>query len=239
MALQAWMQSEITRDQTLRQWAPLVARVARRTVPRIPPGLSWEDILSFGMVGLWQALMRYKPGEHTRFEAYATPRIRGAILDGVRTFSPLTRTQLERMQKVERAMLRAEQRLGRYPQDEEVAAELGLSLQAYRQLLAGLVQTSAISLDDLAADLPGGEDPAQVVALQERRELLARAIDSLPERERLIIDLYYYHELTFREIGAVLGVTESRVCQLHAKAVLYLRGKLLPHQSLLCSEGEG
>lgn len=237
MALRAWMQCDLTQGDALRRWAPLVAKVARRTVPQVPPGLTYEDILSFGMTGLWQALARYSPGQDTRFESFAVPRIRGAIIDGIRSFSPWSRTQVERLRTVERAIERAEKELGRFPTDEEVARTMGVCTDTYLHMLAEVAQVGMTSLDDLGADLPGSEDPMRELAIAERRRVLAEAIDTLPEREKTIIDLYYFHDLTFREIGAVLGVTESRICQLHAKAVLYLRGKLAPHQSLLCSDG--
>ncbi len=240
-----WMQFAATRDPELRtelitEYAPLVRFVVGRL--GIPPSclLDSEDLLSCGTIGLINAVDRYDPARGSRFESFATARIRGAVIDHLRTLNWLPRSAMARVRQLEYAVANLEQRLGRPPREEEIASEVQVTPSRYRQMLqeAGtivlsldaplgpLVQDEGItSLADLLEDehAPG---PDEQVETQELLTLLRQALDHLPERERLLLALYYREELTMKEISKIMNVSESRVCQLHMQAVLRLRNAL-------------
>jgi RNA polymerase sigma factor for flagellar operon FliA len=207
--------------------------------------LDAEDLLSCGTIGLINAVDRYDPARGSRFESFATARIRGAVIDHLRALNWLPRTAMARVRQIEYAIANLEQRLGRLPLEEEIAAEAHVTPARYRQMLqeAGtivlsldaplgpLVQDEGItSLADLLEDehVPG---PDEQVEVQELMALLHIALDQLPERERLLLALYYREELTMKEISKIMNVSESRICQLHMQAILRLRNALQIQQS--------
>jgi RNA polymerase sigma factor for flagellar operon FliA len=222
------------REAMLRHWLPLVHRVARRFLGRVSAPVDLDDLVSWGTLGLLAALGRYEPAREALFPSYARARIRGAILDQLREIDWAPRSVREKAAAVERAARALERALGRPPGEEEVALGLGLSLGAYRRLLAEITPFRLISLDDVG--LGGGEDelpldqahPDLLAGLlrRERLRLVADAIGQLPERDRLVLSLYYRDDLTMKEVGTVIGLTESRVSQLHAQALLRLRATL-------------
>jgi RNA polymerase sigma factor for flagellar operon FliA len=240
-----WTRFAATRDPALRDelittYAPLVRFVVNRL--GIPPScmLDAEDLLSCGTIGLINAVDRFDPARGSRFESFATARIRGAVIDHLRSLNWLPRTAMARIRQVEYAIANLEQRLGRPPREEEIAAEANISPARYRQMLqeAGTIVLSLdaplnplaqdeglTSLADLLEDERSPEPDEQVEA-QELIALLRIALDQLPERERMLLALYYREELTMREISKIMNVSESRVCQLHIQAILRLRNAL-------------
>lgn len=245
-----WAQFVATRDPALRdelitKYAPLVRFVVGRL--GIPPSclLDTEDLLSCGTIGLINAVDRYDPSRGSRFESFATTRIRGAVIDHLRSLNWLPRTAMARVRQIEYAIANLEQRLGRPPREEEIAAEAHITPSRYRQMLqeAGTIVLSLdaplgplaqdeglTSLADLLEDERSPEPDEQVEA-QELMALLRVALDQLPERERLLLALYYREELTMKEISKIMNVSESRVCQLHIQAILRLRNALHIQQS--------
>jgi len=235
------------REQIIRDYAIL----ARRGVERLqisPWGcVSREDLLGHALVGLIDAVDRYDPEHGTPFEAFAGPRIRGSILDALRRLDWVPRTVRVREAKLRRAYGKLESLLGRAPTDAEVADELGIDPAELDELVTEVARGSLLSLDDLVAGAGEGttlaevtpaedqNDPHRQSARKEAQQRLAEAIEALPEREKLVVVLYYYHDLTLKEIGRVLNVTEQRVSQIHAKAVLRLSHKLIRHSELLAS----
>jgi RNA polymerase sigma factor FliA len=240
-----WRQFVVTRDPALRaelitEYTPLVRFVVGRL--GIPPSclLDTDDLLSCGTIGLINAIDRYDPLRGSRFESFATARIRGAVIDHLRALNWLPRSAMARVRQMEYAIANLEQRLGRPPKEEEIATEACVSPSRYRQMLqeagtivlsldaplAPLAQDEGItSLADLLEDerSPGPDEQAE---MQELLALLRIALDHLPERERLLLALYYREELTMKEISKIMNVSESRVCQLHMQAVLRLRNAL-------------
>lgn len=249
-----WREYVTTRSPALRE--ALIrdhAILARRAVERLqitPWGcVSKEDLISHAVIGLIDAIDRYDPEHGSSFEAFAMPRIRGAILDALRQLDWVPRSVRAREQKLRRAFGSLEAVLGRPPRDDEVAAELGIGLEELEQLVTEVARGSLLSLDDLVTGMgesttlgevtPGsdGDDPYLSQERSEALRRLAEAIDALPEREKLVVSLYYYHELTLKEIGLVLKVTEQRVSQIHTKAMLRLSHKLIRHTELMASLG--
>jgi RNA polymerase sigma factor FliA len=233
------------RDELITEYAPLVRFVVSRL--GIPPTslLEAEDLISYGMIGLITAIDRFDPSRGVRFEAFATSRVRGAVIDQLRALNWLPRSAVARVRQIETALANLEQRLGRPAKEQEAAAEVGVSTDRYRQMLleAGMVVLSldaplgslmqdneVASLSDLLED-SSSPGPAEEVEQQELTGMLSAAIDHLPERERLLLSLYYHEELTMKEISKVMGVSESRVCQLHMQAVLRLRAAMNVEQN--------
>ena len=227
------------RDRLVLHYAPLVKYVAGRVGTGLPAHIDIADLVQSGVFGLWDAIDRFEPERGLKFETYAMQRIRGAILDELRAQDWVPRSVRSRAREVERALERLETRLQRSATDAEVAAELGVSVADLRELYAQLQLTSVIALDELMAVGRGGtsiaetlpddtaQEPGAFLDSVESRRLLAQAISQLTDRDRVVVSLYYFENLTLAEIGRVLGVTESRVCQLHTRAVLRLRSKLL------------
>src|SRR6266853_5599087 len=232
------------RDALITEYAPLVRFVVSRL--GIPPTtiLEADDLVSYGLIGLINAVDRFDPARGVRFEAFATARIRGAVIDQLRALNWLPRSAVARVRQIEHALATLEQRLGRPAKEQEAAAEVGVSTDRYRQMLlevgivilsldaplGSLMQDDEVaSLSDLLED-PDTMGPAEQVEQQELITLLTTAIDRLPERERLLLSLYYREELTMKEISKVMGVSESRVCQLHMQAVLRLRAAMNVYQ---------
>ncbi|MGH3828357.1 MAG: FliA/WhiG family RNA polymerase sigma factor [Pseudonocardiaceae bacterium] len=227
------------RDRLVLHYAPLVKYVAGRIGTGLPAHVDIADLVQSGVFGLWDAIDRFDPGRGLKFEAYAMQRIRGAILDELRAQDWVPRSVRSRAREVERALERLESRLQRSATDAEVAAELGITTPDLRELYAQLQLASVIALDELIAVGRGGtsiaetlpddtvDEPSALLDSAESRRLLAEAVSQLTDRDRVVVSLYYFENLTLAEIGRVLGVTESRVCQLHTRAVLRLRSKML------------
>jgi RNA polymerase sigma factor FliA len=227
------------RDRLVLHYAPLVKYVAGRVGTGLPAHVDIADLVQSGVFGLWDAIDRFEPQRGLKFETYAMQRIRGAILDELRAQDWVPRSVRSRAREVERALERLESRLQRSATDAEVAHELGITVVDLRELYAQLQLTSVIALDELIEVGRGGtsiaetlpddtvEEPGAFLDSVESRRLLAEAVSQLTDRDRVVVSLYYFENLTLAEIGRVLGVTESRVCQLHTRAVLRLRSKML------------
>jgi len=224
-------------ERLLLEHLPIVRFLARRIHERLPQHVDVEDLVSAGVVGLMDAFTKFDPGKKVQFRSYAQFRIRGAILDSLRTLDWSPRELRRKGRAMEEAIRSVTARLGRPPSEVEVAAEMGLGLQEYQQLLGELkgleigtlhVERNEDSGEEELAYVPArlDEDPLFRCLRGELEEKLSEAIASLPDRERLVMTLYYYEELTMREIGLALGVVESRVSQVHASAVVHLRAAL-------------
>jgi RNA polymerase sigma factor for flagellar operon FliA len=222
-------------------YAPLVKYVAGRMSSGLPAHVEEADLISYGLGGLINAIERFDLTREIKFETYAITRIRGAIIDELRTLDWVPRSVRARAREIERANMKLEAKLQRAPTDEEMATELGIEVDEFQDALLQISNSTIVALDELWSvsdstgdqvslldTLPdrGAPDPQVLVDQSELRDRIADAIAALPEREKLVVALYYYENLTLREIGEVLGVTESRVSQLHTKAVLRLRSKL-------------
>lgn len=225
------------RDRLLLEHLSTVRYIARRIHERLPQHVEMDDLVSAGVVGLIDALGKYDHSKKVQFKSYAQFRIRGAILDSLRTLDWSPRDLRRKGRAVEAAIFAATQKLGRVPQDHEIAAELGVQLQEYHLLLGDLkglevgslhVERSEDSGDEELAYVAGPpeDDPLFRCMKSEMRGRLVEAIDSLPEKERMVLTLYYFEELTMKEIGVTLGVVESRVSQIHSSAVARLRSAL-------------
>jgi RNA polymerase sigma factor for flagellar operon FliA len=240
-----WLEYRRTREKALRDrliltYAPLVKYVAGRLGSGLPAHVEEADLVSYGLLGLMSAIDRYDPDRDIKFETYAIARIRGSIIDELRTLDWVPRSVRSRDRNIERAIRELEAKLARAPTDEEIAARLGISTDELEESLIDISRSSIAALDELWSTAGEGDQvsllemledpesvkPAEALDETEVREALAEAISRLPEREKLVVTLYYYEELTLREIGEVLGVTESRVSQLHTKAILRLRSRL-------------
>ncbi|MEU3271757.1 FliA/WhiG family RNA polymerase sigma factor [Saccharomonospora sp. NPDC006951] len=231
--------SQRIRDRLVLHYAPLVKYVAGRVGTGLPTHVDVADLIQSGIFGLVDAIEKFDPERGLRFETYAMQRIRGAILDDLRSQDWVPRVIRSRAREVERALDRLGAKLRRTPTDAELAAELGITLDELRDLYGQLRLTSVVALEDLVSagrdsgslvdSLPDEDavDPAAVLVDMDNRRQLAEAIAQLTERDRVVVSLYYFESLTLAEIGKVLGVTESRVSQLHTRAVLRLRAKLV------------
>ncbi|TLM77537.1 MAG: RNA polymerase sigma factor WhiG [Actinobacteria bacterium] len=229
------------REQLILNYSPLVKYVAGRLSASLPQTVETADLISYGIFGLIDAIEKYDPDRGIKFETYAIARIKGAIIDELRAMDWVPRSVRARAREIEAAYIKLENELKRVPEDEEVAAELGLTLRELQGIFTKLSYTSVVSFEEMwggnsdredRAATPGSlrddgaEDPVAVFESKEIKQILASAIERLPEREKTVIMLYYYEGLTLKEIGEVLGVTESRVSQLHTKSVLRLRARL-------------
>ena len=242
-----WIEYRRTGDKDLRErlvvnYAPLVKYVASRLGSGLPAHVEEGDLISYGLLGLMNAVDRYDPERDIKFETYAIARIRGSIIDELRTLDWVPRSVRSRAREIERAIRELESKLGRAPGDEEIASKVGISVIELEESLIDISRSSLAALDELWSTSGEGDQislldtledtgsvrPADALDETEVREALAEAISRLPEREKLVVTLYYYEELTLREIGEVLGVTESRVSQLHTKAILRMRSRFQP-----------
>ena len=222
-------------------YSPLVKYVAGRMGSGLPAHVEEADLISYGLIGLISAIERFDLDREIKFETYAITRIKGAIIDELRSLDWVPRSVRAKAREIERANAKLEHRLQRAPTDEEMAKELDMEVQEFQDSLLQISNSTVVALDELwtVSDSSGDQvslldtlhdrdapDPSQVLDQNEVKDRLADAIARLPEREKLVIALYYYENLTLREIGEVLGVTESRISQLHTKAVLRLKSRL-------------
>ncbi|MEV4556403.1 RNA polymerase sigma factor WhiG [Kitasatospora sp. NPDC049285] len=229
------------RDQLILHYSPLVKYVAGRVGVGLPANVEQADFVSSGIFGLIDAIEKFDIDRAIKFETYAISRIRGAIIDELRALDWIPRSVRQKAKAVERAYATLEARLRRTPHDPEVATEMGISLDELHTIFSQLSLANVVALDELLHSaseggdrltlmetLPdsGADNPVEIVEDRELRRLLASAVNTLPEREKTVVTLYYYEGLTLAEIGQVLGVTESRVSQIHTKSVLQLRAKL-------------
>jgi len=225
------------REQLVQRFMPLVKRIAYHLMARLPPSIQFEDLVQNGMLGLLDAIDRYQEGFGAQFETYATQRVRGAMLDGLRENDWLPRNLRRELRRIETAISQLEHAHGRAPSERELADALGMSLPDYQKTLQEARGHQLVYLEDFAGE--GDEDflerhftddeanPANIFEDHSLKKQLVDAIGRLPEREKLMMALYYEQELNLREIGEVMGVTESRVCQLHSQAIARLRSQIV------------
>lgn len=229
------------RDRLILHYSPLVKYVAGRVGVGLPPNIEQADLVSYGIFGLIDAIDKFDLERAIKFETYAINRIRGAIIDELRSIDWIPRSVRYKAREVEKAYQALEAKLQRSPTEPEVAAELGVSLSDLHTIFSQVSLVNVVALDEMlhAGGEKGdkvtlgdtledhrAEDPVALFESEETKFILSKAINTLPEREKIVVTLYYYEGLTLAEIGQVLGVTESRICQMHTKAVLQLRGKL-------------
>jgi RNA polymerase sigma factor for flagellar operon FliA len=241
-----WRRYKDERDEKARErlvlaFAPLVKYVAGRMSSGLPSHVEEADLISYGLLGLISAIERFEPEREIKFETFAITRIKGSIIDELRSLDWVPRSVRSRAREIERVNAKLEHQLHRAPTDQEMAEALEVSVEEFQESLVRISNSSVVALDELwtVSDASGDQvslldtiqdpqalDPAMEMDTTEMKDRLADAIARLPEREKLVVALYYYENLTLREIGEVLGVTESRVSQLHTKAVLRLKSRL-------------
>jgi RNA polymerase sigma factor for flagellar operon FliA len=232
---------EKARERLVLAYSPLVKFVAGRMSSGLPAHIEEADLISYGLLGLIGAIERFEPEREIKFETFAVARIKGSIVDELRSLDWVPRSVRAKAREIEAAHTKLERELGRVPTDDEVAGAIGVTTEEFQESLLQISNSSVVALDELwtVSDASGDQvslldtmrdpkavDPARELGVSELKDRLAQAISRLPEREKLVIALYYYENLTLREIGEVLGVTESRVSQLHTKAVLRLKARL-------------
>lgn len=227
---------QINKDQLVQRFAPLVKRIAYHLMARLPSSVQVDDLVQNGMMGLLDAISRFEAGMGAQFETYAAQRVRGAMLDGLRENDWLPRSLRRDFRRIEEAIAQLEQQYGRAPAEKELAAALGMSLAEYQKMLQDARGHQLISFEDMVEE--GDEDflerhltddsgePSKILEDEALRRILVQGIEALPEREKMMMALYYEQDLNLREIGEVMGVTESRVCQLHSQAVARLRARV-------------
>ncbi|MEW6164191.1 MAG: RNA polymerase sigma factor FliA [Pseudomonadota bacterium] len=229
-------QGTLEKERLVNQYAPLVKRIAYHLMAKLPASVQVDDLVQNGMLGLLDALGRFEEGMGAQFETYAVQRVRGAMLDGLRENDWLPRGIRKEMRRVETAIQRLEHEQGRQPSEGELAAALDMPLADYQRLLQEARGHQLIYLEDLSGDdddyldrhaAGASLDPLALLEESDMRGALVAAIANLPEREKLMMALYYEQDLNLREIGEVMGVTESRVCQLHSQAVARLRAAVV------------
>jgi RNA polymerase sigma factor for flagellar operon FliA len=238
-----WNGSSLNRDELIMSHLPLVKFLVGRVSAKLPPHLDQQDLLSVAVIGLITAAERFDPKRGIQFKTFAEKRIMGSIMDELRAQDWLPRTLREKYKRLEHEFSVLEQKLGRNPSSEEVAAAMGMDLEKYFQLVEEVHSLSFMSLEDFQEDEDGSpfgflnflsdngaENPQNQMMAKQLLQALGAAIEALPEKERIVITLYYYEELNLKEIGEVLGLTESRISQLHSQAVIRLKVKM-KHQS--------
>lgn len=231
-----WRSYKATGDERLREqlilhYSPLVKYVAGRVSVGLPPNVEQADFVSSGVFGLIDAIEKFDVDREIKFETYAITRIRGAMIDELRALDWIPRSVRQKARNVERAYATLEARLRRTPSESEVAEEMGIGVDELHAVFSQLSLANVVALEELlqvgdTLEDTAADNPVVVAEDRELRRFLARAINTLPEREKTVVTLYYYEGLTLAEIGNVLGVTESRVSQIHTKSVLQLRAKL-------------
>jgi RNA polymerase sigma factor for flagellar operon FliA len=240
-----WQEYRKTRDPKIRedfikQYAPLVKYVAGKVAVGMPHNVEFDDLVGFGVFGLLDAIEKFEPDKNVKFKTYAVTRIRGAIFDELRSIDWVPRSVRQKTREVEEAIGSLEAQLGRTATDQEIASSMGLDEDEYLKILLKISGTSILSLSDVwfsgdendkvsigdSIESPSSLNPDVIVERDEIRRVIVEAIGELPDKEKKILVLYYFEDLTLKEIGQVLDVTESRVSQLHTKAILRLRSKL-------------
>ncbi|MCK5683737.1 RNA polymerase sigma factor WhiG [bacterium] len=242
-----WQRYKTTQDQMIKEeliikYAPFVKYIAGRIAMNLPSNVEYDDLVGYGIFGLIDAIEKFQPNRQVKFKTYAQTRIRGSIFDELRVLDWAPRSVRQKARQLEKAFIELENRIGRPATDEEISEEMGIGLTELYKLYNETRGSVLMSLDEVCYEDESNttrinfiEDektptPHAKVEEDEMRGILAGAIGNLSERERLVVTLYYYEELTLKEIGEVLGVSDSRVSQLHTKAVLRLRGKLSKYQ---------
>ncbi|HEX4327216.1 MAG TPA: RNA polymerase sigma factor FliA [Burkholderiales bacterium] len=227
----------LERNQKIEQFVPLVKRMAHHLLARLPASVQADDLIQAGMIGLMDAAGRFEEGHGAQFETYASQRIKGAMLDELRSNDWMPRGVRKAQRDIEKAIGKLEHRLGRPPAELEVAKEMDVSLSDYQEMLAEARGAQLVHFDEIDSEddnepfldrnsVTSGSDPLEQLKDARFKRSLVAAIEGLPEREKMLMGLYYEQELNFKEIAAVLGVTESRICQLHSQAVARIRVKL-------------
>ena len=228
------------RDKFVKQYAPLVKYVAGKVAIGMPHNVEFDDLVGFGVFGLFDAIEKFDPEKHVKFKTYAVTRIRGAIFDELRSIDWVPRSVRQKAREVEDAVRRLETSLGRSANDREIAKEMGVGLRDFQKLMLKISGTSILSLNDVwytgedndkisiveSIESPTSLNPDTIVEKEEIKRVIIEAISELPDKEKKVLVLYYYEDLTLKEIGKVLEVTESRISQLHTKAIMRLRAKL-------------
>jgi RNA polymerase sigma factor for flagellar operon FliA len=231
----------VERNAMVEEHLPLVKYIASRIAGRLPSHIEVDDLINAGVIGLIDAVEKFEPARRIKFKTYAEFRIKGAILDDLRALDWVPRSTRQKASRIERAFAEMEQQLGRVASDHEIVEYLGVSFEEYHQMLVEARGLRLVSLDEMHVDNdetsernlleflanPDYVDPAEAMNLDQMYRIVADSIETLPEKERLVISLYYYDELTMKEIGEILEITESRVSQIHTKAILRLRGRLM------------
>jgi RNA polymerase sigma factor for flagellar operon FliA len=231
------------KEKLILEYAPIVKYVAGRLVIHIGAHVEYDDLISYGIFGLIDAIDKFDMDKGVKFETYASLRIRGAILDNIRKMDWVPRTLRQKNRKFDQVFTQLENDLGREPTEQELAAKMGLSLAETRELMKKSSVLSLISLDDYldqnheAAFTPAAQDdtPERVYDKKELQEMLTATIEKLSEKEKMVISLYYFEDLTLKEISVIMGVSESRVSQIHSKAILRMQAKLGKYKSILFS----
>ncbi len=228
------------RDAFVRQYAPLVKYVAGKVAMGMPHNVEFDDLVGFGVFGLMDAITKFDPEKHVKFKTYAVTRIRGAIFDELRSIDWVPRSVRQKAREIEDTVQTLEASLGRSASDLEIAAEMGMNIDEYHKAMVKISGTSIMSLNDVwytgdendkvsivdSIESPHSLNPDIIVEKDEIKKVIVEAINELPEKEKKVLVLYYYEDLTLKEIGKVLEVTESRISQLHTKAIMRLRAKL-------------
>jgi len=229
------------RDQLIMDYAPLIRFVAQRIAARLPSNIDIDDLISSGVIGLMDAIDKYDPSRDNKFKTYAEFRIRGAILDELRSQDWVPRSVRDKAKRIEKTYAELEQRFGRTVSDQEISNALGIKLDEYYDMIAKVKAVTLLSIDELSGpnqsdrkslleclENVGSRNPFTQLKSKGVRELLVKNIEDLPEKQKLVLSLYYYEDLNLKEIGKILEVTESRVSQLHTQAVEKLRSRLKP-----------
>jgi len=237
--------SESQREKVILEYAPLVKYIAHHFAMRLPPHISTEVLISAGVIGLFDALNKFDPRKKVKFKTYAEFRIRGAMLDELRSLDWVPRSIRQKASQLEKTYLKLERKRGGPVEDEEVAKELGLTLEEYYDLITEIKGMSLFGLEEWRDQIHRSvndnflslfinekeNNPFHQLCLEELKKILARAIDELSYKEKTVISLYYYEEMILKEIGVVMGFTESRICQIHAKAIRKLKSRIQPYLS--------
>lgn len=228
--------SRLDANALLKQYHPLVRRLARQMIAKLPANVEFDDLIQVGMIGLSDALIRFDAVRGVQFETFASQRIRGAMLDELRGNDWMSRGDRRKQRSIEFVLCKLEQTLGRAPHESEIAAKMGLSLTQCQDLLSKVRGVELIYLEDMNGDegddyldrhvVDDSVNPLAILQDRRMREALIESIKNLPEREQYVMSMYYEHDMSLKEIAAVLGVTASRVCQLHSQSVASLRSKL-------------
>jgi RNA polymerase sigma factor FliA len=234
--------SKIAKDKLLLEYASLVKYIAQRIAINLPSSVDRDDLISAGIFGLVKAVETFEPERGFKFETYAGHKIRGAILDELRELDWVPRSVRQKARELQRVYAKLENELGRIPYDDEVCESLNISMKEYEDILSEVTPTTIVSLEESMPDRDpdskeiriidtiedtGSLNPLRELGFNEVKNILKEAISQLPEKEKLVIALYHYEELTLKEIGVVLDISESRVSQIHSKVILRLRAKLL------------